>query len=475
MTKEELLKRLQDIEWEDFECKEAKSSLPKSVWETVSAFCNTSGGWIILGVREEKVGKTKSFVVEGVNNAEKLEQDFIGTLRSKTKFNVAISVKTYKYDIEGKILLAFFIPSSTVKPVYYNNNLSNTFIRSGSGDQHANDAEIAAIQRDQAFGSRSEQDVPSTSFDDINIESLHTYRRRIQQYNENLVYNDLDDNEFCKKVGITHQGKMTYGGLLMLGKRDSIREHIGNFWIDFIEIPSDSYSNAEERYTYRMPEQDNIWESFKVIMQRLRLYVDNPYVAREGGFADEDNTQLYCLREGLVNLCAHADYFSPMHPTIRVFDNRIEFQNPGSFIIGINEVKTRNVSLPRNPTIINLFRYARLSENAGYGIDKIIKWKSLTGCDVEFETSLLYSTLTYFLHNKGGQKGGQKSGQKSGQKTIERLLLLIESEPTISRKELSEVLGISSSAIQKHINKLKEQGRLIRIGGAKGGSWQVVK
>ncbi|MBR1544297.1 MAG: HTH domain-containing protein, partial [Muribaculaceae bacterium] len=45
----------------------------------------------------------------------------------------------------------------------------------------------------------------------------------------------------------------------------------------------------------------------------------------------------------------------------------------------------------------------------------------------------------------------------------------------ISRKELSQVLGISQSAIQKHIQKLKENGTLIRIGGAKGGWWKVVK
>ena len=41
MTKEELLARLNDIEWNDFEVKEASGGLPKSMWETFSAFSNT--------------------------------------------------------------------------------------------------------------------------------------------------------------------------------------------------------------------------------------------------------------------------------------------------------------------------------------------------------------------------------------------------------------------------------------------------
>lgn len=54
MTKEELLARLNDIEWNDFEVKEASGGIPKSMWETVSAFSNTEGGWIILGVKEKE-------------------------------------------------------------------------------------------------------------------------------------------------------------------------------------------------------------------------------------------------------------------------------------------------------------------------------------------------------------------------------------------------------------------------------------
>ncbi|MBR6367688.1 MAG: winged helix-turn-helix domain-containing protein [Bacteroidaceae bacterium] len=73
----------------------------------------------------------------------------------------------------------------------------------------------------------------------------------------------------------------------------------------------------------------------------------------------------------------------------------------------------------------------------------------------------------------GGQKGGQKSGQKDTGKTIDTILQLIKDNPSITRKVLSETLGISTSAIQKHIDRLKAEGIIVRNGGDRGGSWEV--
>ena len=240
----------------------------------------------------------------------------------------------------------------------------------------------------------------------------------------------------------------------MFGKRDAVINHLSNFWIDYIEIPGTSYSDSPVRYSYRMQEQENIWESFHLILQRLRIYCDNPFVALPNGAGPEDESQLYALREGLVNLCAHADYFSPMHPTIRVYTNRIEFQNPGRFMFPIEEIRTQIHSMPRNPSIIKFFRYAKLGENAGYGIDKMLTWEKLTDQPVNFHSDLVCSTVTYWFN---GQSGGQVSGQVSGQ--IQTLLNVIR-DGVLSASEILKLAGLESRRYvrEKMLGPAIEQG-----------------
>ena len=50
MTRDELLARLQSIEWSDIEFKEAAWAAPRDSLETVSAFANTAGGTLALGL-----------------------------------------------------------------------------------------------------------------------------------------------------------------------------------------------------------------------------------------------------------------------------------------------------------------------------------------------------------------------------------------------------------------------------------------
>jgi len=320
-----------------------------------------------------------------------------------------------------------------------------------------------------------------------------------------------------------------------LGKNEEITDTFSDFRIDYFEIPGISYSDAAVRYTYRIDEQENLWEYYFVLFQRLKIYANNPLTIGEMGIGHEDTKEIDALREALVNLLIHSDYFSIMKPRIRVFTNRIEFENPGSLPLPVEQLMKIDESLPRNPVLAKFFRVAKLCESGGYGFDKMLEWKKQTGNDVNFETSISKTKFTFMIdttktireesgieteksgiesgtieeksgietekggiesgtigeksgtiEEKSGTEGGtieEKSGtieEKSGIendmkiKTTDKILDLISKDNTISISQLSAATNITRSTIQKHIDNLKEKGIIRRDGVRKGGKWVII-
>ena len=69
----------------------------------------------------------------------------------------------------------------------------------------------------------------------------------------------------------------------------------------------------------------------------------------------------------------------------------------------------------------------------------------------------------------------EESGQKNSQTTLEQVYILIKNNPSITRKQLVEATGKASSYIQRCINQLKETKRIQRVGGDKGGFWEIIE
>ena len=69
----------------DVEFKLAKGGLPMDVWPTVSAFANTSGGWILLGLTDGDPPH-----VEGVVKPHARIKDFYDLLHNKKKISSAV-------------------------------------------------------------------------------------------------------------------------------------------------------------------------------------------------------------------------------------------------------------------------------------------------------------------------------------------------------------------------------------------------
>lgn len=475
MKKDELERRLLDIEWEDFEVKEAVTELPRNIWDTVSAFSNTNGGWIILGVCQ----KGKKFEIVGVGDPEKLEQDFVNTLRSE-KFNIKIRPSCKKYEFEQGTVLGFYIPVSDRKPIYYN-SVWNTFIRTASGDQKASKEEVDAMYRDQKFGTQTSKTIEHLSSAQIDPQSLQQYREYLQREDAGSPYNVLSNKDFLEKIRVVENGRLTYSGLLFLGKNDIIQREFEDFRVDYLEIPGVSYQDAgDTRYTYRIREQENLWQYFFALSYRLQGTLDLPFQMTASGFATEKHAQVGAIREALINMLMHADYFSPMKPRIRVFTDRIEFMNPGAIPQPLEKIRAGDMTLPRNPILAKLFRIVHLAENAGYGFDKMESgWLSYAGNKPSFVEGVDFTSVEFLFPGvRGGQKGGQKSGQKGGQKMVtERqaeVYHLLKDNPRVSRKDLASRLGINESALRKHLDALRDKGILEREGPDKGGRWKIL-
>lgn len=103
----------------------------------------------------------------------------------------------------------------------------------------------------------------------------------------------------------------------------------------------------------------------------------------------------------------------------------------------------------------------------------------MTGNEVSILNEIDYVTVTFNIKGQnrnlklGGQIGGQIGGQMPKNR-IEILRLVIENN-YITRKELTQKVGIASSAIQKHLEVLVNEGYIKREGKTKSSYWVILK
>ena len=148
MEREELLALLRGNEWDEFEAKEATNGVSKSAYTTVSAFANTKGGWLLFGVAEEK----KGLVVKGVSDPDRIQNDFLAACRSTEKFSRPVTVHPHQHELEGKVVLAFYVEPSRRfdKPIRVRDGKGGwtAYIRLGAGDHRCNAEEEGRFLRD---------------------------------------------------------------------------------------------------------------------------------------------------------------------------------------------------------------------------------------------------------------------------------------------------------------------------------------
>lgn len=384
MTLSQLLEKLHLGESQEIEFKAAEGGLPRSLWETVSAFANTEGGTIVLGILQ----KDEGFVIEGVRKPETLVKAFWDLHNNRQKLSASICRERDVgiLEVEGKKVLSIHVPQATrqQRPVFINANLlQGTFKRNYEGDYHCSEPEVRQMLRDAGDEPLDNQLLEKFGIEDLDAEALAAYRNRFSSRDPDHPFLAQNGLEFLESLGAyrrdRHAGKegLTLAGLLMFGKERSILEALPRYHLDYQEQLS---SDPEERWTFRLTVDGkwvpNLFNFYYRVFPRLVSDINTPFRLDKMATRREETHVHEALREALVNTLIHADHQSSRSIKIVKRPDAFIFSNPGRLRIPKDKLYQGGVTDPRNPILQKMFQLLGLGEKAGSGFQKILRaWR----------------------------------------------------------------------------------------------------
>ena len=450
------------------EFKLAKTKVPLDFYETYSAFANTDGGDIYLGIVEED-RKVKD--LPGIQNWPMYQKAILDTIASKEKCSKSILDDSSFEAIplpNGRFVLRIHVNElpRNDKPLYLNGDFTKAYIRRVSGDYPASKSQLISFLNDVRQGS---YDFSINSFglgiESIERESLHSFRKLLQERNPFGIDVSLDDEGFLLGAKMLREsdGKrlLTNGAILMLGTSDAIRTVYPTFFLDYQENPMEG-----SRYDYRFCSIDslthcNVFDFFQVVRARARTLLPSPYEVENGQEVSGERI-FEAFTEALVNGLCNADYLSGASLLLVATSREMLFRNSGKPYISIDDMIAGGTSEPRNTEIMRFFRLLRFSQRTGYGVSNIYAAMRQYGYPTPtlgIHSSPDYTELRLFLFGRLIQSGSTKL-------SVQEVLSAIASQDGISQKELAERFGVDRKTLVNVLNALLASGQ-IRTNGSK--------
>lgn len=382
----DLFADLSAYEGTDVEYKSAKGGLPASLWETYSAFANTDGGVIYLGVAERH-GK---LVPHGLDDVEKLLSDFWNAVNNRSKVNHNLlsnrSVSLLGLPDSERKVVAIEVPRAdrSQRPVHVGANpLTGTFRRNFEGDYRCTEAEVRRMFADQPDGEGDSRILAGFTLDDLDLVSLRQYRQRFLARAPTHAWPAESDLKLLEKLGGwrkerggRHREGVTSAGLLMFGKVEAIQspEAVPGFHLDYRErLGEDPAMRWSDRVTIDGTWEANLFQFYQKVMAKFShdAALKQPFSIDAEGTRVSGSAVHEALQEALVNALIHGDYNGQGGVVIERYPDRFEFSNPGTLLVSLEQILRGGVSECRNKGLQKMFQMLGVGDKAGSGVDTI--------------------------------------------------------------------------------------------------------
>ncbi|MCD6247700.1 MAG: putative DNA binding domain-containing protein [Candidatus Diapherotrites archaeon] len=433
---------------------EFKEKFSASIAKDICAFANSSGGRILLGVTD--CGKIK-----GINITNRLKSQIIDLTRNfDPKLNISLNRV-------GNVLI-INVPEGKNKPYSVKGKF---FVRYGANSQQLTRDEIKDFFISEGCLNFDEKPNPDFNMkEDFNAEAFKIFLRR------SGITGRIRRINLLKNLGLFSNGNLKNAGVLLFCKKAT--KFFPNATIMCVVFQGKTKYKILDSKEF----DSDLYSNYENAMQYIISKLNTEYIIRGGPREEILEIPEDALREALLNAIAHRDYFMSGHIQVNIFLDRIEIVNPGGLVKGLSLEDLGKISRPRNHLLFSLMQRMDLVEKAGTGIMRIresMKKYRLKPPIIEpHETWFSISFIRPDLQTESYEQrmaNVPENVPENVPKRLAQIITIMRANRNITVPRLARMFMVSEKTIKRDIKKLKEQGRIKRVGSAKGGYWEVLE
>lgn len=450
---------------------EFKSDLKKlsdtDLIDAVVAFANTSGGDIYLGVEDDGTPT-------GVHESHKDYTQLAAFIANRTVPPISVQAEPV-YSDDGIMILLIHVPKNRSIVSSSSGKMQRRRIKGDGTPENIPlyPHEITTRLSELSLLDFSAQPVPGAQYQDLDPIERERLRNIIRSYNGEKYLLELSDEELDKAMQfvVTMDDNLvpTYTGMLMLGRKEKLKELIPTAESAFIMMRGTEVTTNESFY---LPLLAAIEKMIDFVAAR------NPEQEVEQGLfrisIPEFNPR--AVREAIVNAFAHRDYTQLGRVLVRIDADGLSVSNPGGFIEGVTYHNILTVEPHgRNPVLADALKRVGLAERSGRGVDRIFEGSLMYGRDLPDYSESTSTSVRLFIPRGMPDKKMvaliSEEQQKTGVPVSLNALFVLNALRHSRRMSLSEIsaeCNILETKLRPTVERLTEAGIIDGIGNGRG-------
>lgn len=468
MTASQLQHIIQQGESITVEFKTSKEKLNKDAFDSICAFLNRRGGYLILGVNDNKeVTGVDADAVQGILDTLAVNAN------NPQKLNPPYYLSPEVVEIEGKKVIVVYVPESS----QVHSTAGKIFDRNEDGDFNiTNNSELVTqiyLRKQKTY---TENEVfPFVTIDDFKSELFDKVRALARSQRPNHPWVSMSNEDLLKSAGLYKQDVQTgkYGytlaAILLLGKDEVVLSALPHHKTDALVRIENT-----DRYDDRDDIRVNLLESYERLMAFITKHLPDRFY-QEGD--QRISLRDHIFREVIGNLLIHREFANGFPAKLIIEKDRVITENWNK-PHGHGNINPANFTpYPKNPMIARFFKEIGWVDELGSGVRKVFRFTPLytPGAKPVFVEEDVFKTIIPLVSGTT-QKTTQKTTQETTQKTEDRILEILKQHPEYGRVQISEALGdITEDGVKYHLDKLRKAGKIKHVGPAKGGYWEIIE